>query len=371
MKTAIVHDWLMGIGGAERVLEEILKLYPAPVFTLFQNTKNILSESIQNADVRHSFIQKMPFTQQFYRNYLPLYPLAIERFDLKEYDLIISSSHAVAKGIKTRRDQLHICYCHTPMRYAWDLEKQYLESVGTFKAMAARQVLKFLRKWDFDSVPRVDAFIANSKYVAQRIERLYNREAVVIYPPISTSLFSAKDSKEDFYLSVSRLVPYKRVDLIVEAFNQMPSKKIKIVGAGPELEKLRKKTQCNIEFLGFQPDEIVRELYASAKGFIFAAEEDFGIAPLEAQASGTPVIAYGQGGALETVIPETTGLFFYEQSVQSLITAVEEFEKISWNGKVIRSHSEKFGVDRFKKEFKQFIDQQWEGFCENRYTSRR
>jgi glycosyltransferase involved in cell wall biosynthesis len=371
MKTAIVHDWLMGLGGAERVLEEILELYPSPVFTLFQSKNSCLGDKIQRADVKHSFIQKMPLTETQYRNYLPLYPLAIERFDLKEYDLIISSSHAVAKSVKTHANQLHICYCHTPMRYAWDLEAQYLESMGSFKALAARQVLKFLRKWDLKSVSRVDAFIANSHYVAARIKRFYGREAVVIYPPVSTHLFDLQESKEDFYLTVSRLVSYKRVDLIVEAFNQMPSKKIKIVGTGPEFERLREKARNNIEFLGFQSDEKVRELLAAAKGFIFAAEDDFGIAPLEAQAAGTPVIAYGRGGALETVIKETTGLFFPEQTALSLIKALEEFEKISWNGKLIRSHSEKFGVDRFKKEFKQFVDEKREQFYENRHSCRR
>lgn len=362
MKIAIVHDWLMSQGGAERVLEEILRLYPSPVFTLFQSRENNLT------DVKRSFLQNFPLAH--YRHYLPLYPLAIEQFDLKEYDLIISSSHAVAKGVKTHSNQLHICYCHTPMRYAWDLEEQYLESMGSLKAVVARQVLKYLRRWDLNSVPRVDAFIANSHYIAERIRRVYGREATVIYPPVATHLFTPKESKEAFYLTISRLVPYKRVDLIVEAFNQMPSKQIKIVGVGPEFNKLHKKANGNIEFLGFQSDEAIRDLVASAKGFIFAADEDFGIAPVEAQAAGTPVIAYGRGGALETVIAGKTGLFFEEQSALSLIKAIEEFEKINWNGKLIRSHSEKFGTDRFKKEFKQFIDQQWEHFCENRHSCR-
>lgn len=371
MKTAVIHDWLMSQGGGERVLEEILDLYPSPVFTLLQSKKQSLSGNILKAKIKHSFIQYLPMAETQYRNYLPFYPLAIEQFDLKEYDLIISSSHAVAKGVKTHSNQLHVCYCHTPMRYAWDLEDQYLSSIGSMKAMVARQLLKHLRKWDLNTVSRVDAFIANSHYVAERIKRLYGREAIVIHPPVSTHLFFVKEQKEDFYLTVSRLVPYKRIDLMVEAFNLMPSKKLKIVGSGPDYEKLKEKAEGNIEFLGFQSDETVRELLASAKGFIFAAEEDFGIAPLEAQASGTPVIAYGKGGSLETICQGTTGLFFPEQTALSLMQALEEFEKISWNGKLIRSHSEKFGVDRFKKEFKQFVDQQWEGFCENRYTSRR
>lgn len=367
MKVAIVHDWLTSLGGAERVLEEILEVYPAPVFTLFQAWEG--SSNIQRADIKHSFIQKLPMKKC--RNYLPLYPFAVERFDLKGYDLVISSSHAVAKGVKTSQGQLHICYCHTPMRYAWDLEEQYLESVGPLKAFTARQLLKFLRKWDVNSVPRVDAFIANSCYIFDRIKRVYGRESRVIYPPVSTHLFAVGEEKKDFYLTVSRLVSYKKVDLIVEAFNQMPSKKIKIVGVGPELAKLQQRAKSNIEFLGFQSDENVRELLAVAKGFVFAAEEDFGIAPIEAQAAGTPVIAYGKGGAIETVVAEETGLFFAEQKVSSLIEAVEQFEKMRWDVKLIRAHSEKFGVERFRREFKLYVDQQWEQFCENRHSCRR
>lgn len=371
MKTALVHDWLISQGGAERVLEEMLELFPSPIFTLFQKRNKNLSEKISKAAVKSSFIQNLPLAETQYRNYLPLYPAAIERFDLQDYDLILSSSHAVAKGIKTHANQLHICYCHTPMRYAWDLEEQYLESVSFLKAMIARKILKKIREWDVKTVHRVDAFIANSHYVAERIRRLYQREAHVIYPPVATHLFHLKEEKDDFYLTVSRLVPYKRIDLLVEAFNGMPSKKLKIVGAGPESERLRAKAGKNIEFLGFQPDEKVRELLASARGFIFAAEEDFGIAPLEAQASGTPVIAYGKGGSLETVLPGITGLLFPEQTASSLVESLKEFEKIKWNGKLIRSHAEKFGTDRFKKELKQFVDQQWEQFCEIRYSSRR
>ncbi len=368
MKTAIIHDWLMSQGGGERVLEEILKLYPSPIFTLLQSKKNRISPSLAQARIKQSFIQYLPFAETQYRNYLPFYPFAIEQFDLKEYDLIISSSHAVAKGVKTHANQLHICYCHTPMRYAWDLQDDYLESLSSLKSVIAKQILKQIRKWDINTTPRVDAFIANSQFVAERIRRLYGRDAVVIHPPVSTHLFFVKERKEDFYLSVSRLVPYKRVDLTIDAFNQMPSKRLKIVGEGPEYLKLRQRAKGNIEFLGFQSDQTIRDLLAAAKGFIFAAQEDFGIAPLEAQASGTPVLAYGKGGALETVLQGITGLFFHEQTVASLINSFEEFEKIRWNGNLIRSHSEKFGVDRFKKELKQFIDQQWEHFCENRHS---
>lgn len=364
MKIAIVHDWLMSQGGAEKVLKEILELYPAPVFTLFQAHSNSV-----NAKVNHSFLQKMPLAMTKYRNYLPFYPAAIEQFDLSAYDLILSSSHAVAKNVKTHENQLHICYCHTPMRYAWDLEGQYLETAGALKAAVARQVFKYLRKWDLNATSRVDCFVANSSYVAERIKRLYNRDASVIYPPVETSNFEVSSKKGDYYLTVSRMVPYKMVDLIVEAFNAMPEKKIKIVGDGPELEKLKKGAGKNIEFLGFLPN--VSELMGSARGFVFAAEEDFGIAPVEAQAAGVAVVAFGKGGALETVVEGKTGLFFREQTAESLREAVEEFEKITWNGNLIRKHAEKFGVERFKREFKQFVDQQWGLFCENRNSCRR
>ncbi len=321
-------------------------------------------------NVKSSFIQKLPLAKTQYRNYLPLFPLAIERFDLKEYDLIISSSHAVAKGVKTGENQLHICYCHTPMRYAWDLQEEYLSSMGSIKGGFARQVLKYLRQWDLKTVGRVDHFIANSFFVAERISRLYHRPATVIYPPVATHLFSPYEVKENYYLTVSRLVPYKRVDLIVQAFNSMPSRKLIVVGEGPERARLQAAAGPNIEFLGFQPDETVRSLMERAKGFVFAAEEDFGISPLEAQAAGTPVIAYGRGGSLETVIEGETGLFFNEQSSQSIVLAIEQFEKEAWNSGVIRSHSENFSADRFKREFKQFINQQWERFCENRHSCR-
>jgi glycosyltransferase involved in cell wall biosynthesis len=371
MKTAIVHDWLMSLGGAERVLEEILGLFPSPLFTLCQNKEARFSDNIQQAATHHSFIQKLPFTQSHYRHYLSLYPRAIEGFDLENYDLIISSSHAVAKGVKTHENQLHVCYCHTPMRYIWDLEEQYLKAAGPLTAIIARQVFKTLRKWDVETSSRVDAFIANSQFVAERIHRLYGQEASVIYPPVATHLFSPQKEKDDFYLSVSRLVPYKRIDLLIDAFNQSPERRLKIVGTGPLLEELQKRARANIEFLGFQSDENVRKLLSDAKGFVFAAEEDFGIAPLEAQASGTPVIAYGRGGALETIVEGKTGIFFHEQTASHLLGALDVFEKTTWDYSVICSHAEKFGTDRFRKELKQFVNQHWEVFCEKRHSSRR
>jgi len=356
VKTAIVHDWLMGVGGAEKVLEEMLTLFPSPVFTLYHNQKTHFPDPIAQAEVHASFLQNLPLANKLYRNYLPLYPRAIESFDLAAYDLILSSSHAVAKGVQKNPDQLHICYCHTPMRYIWDLEEQYLTTVNPLKAFLAKLIFKKLRAWDSATASRVDYFIANSKFIAERIRRVYGKEATVIYPPVATHLFTPERHKDDFYLSLSRLVPYKRIDLIIDAFNQTPHRRLKIVGSGPLLHALKQKAGPNIELLGFQSDETVRTLFARAKGFIFAAVEDFGIAPVEAQAAGTPVIAYGRGGALETVVPGKTGLFFSEQKRQDLLAALEFFETRSWDSEIIASHAAQFSTARFRKEFSTFIN---------------
>jgi glycosyltransferase involved in cell wall biosynthesis len=371
MKTAVVHDWLVSLGGGERVLDVILELYPSPLYTLLKADKNITESFIQKAPVTTSFIQKLPFAATAYRNYLPLFPFAIERFDLAAFDLILSSSHAVAKGVKTHSDQLHICYCYTPMRYIWDLSDQYTNPMSGWKAQVAKTIFPYLRKWDIKTAHRVDHFIAISHYVAERINRLYQCPAEVIYPPVSTHLFNPERQKEEFYLTVSRFVPYKRIDLIVEAFAQMPSKRLFVIGEGPEEERIRSKAGANVTFLGFQPDEVVRDYLERAKGFVFAAEEEFGILPVEAQAAGTPVIAYGKGGVTETVISGVTGLFFDRQEAGSLIEAVERFEKMKWDSSRINEHSHKFGLKRFKREYKQFVEKKWEAFCENRHSSRR
>jgi glycosyltransferase involved in cell wall biosynthesis len=350
MKTALVHDWLVTRGGAENVLEEIYNLYPSPIFTLLHN--NLMPDKT----VHTSFLQKVPFASSFHRYLLPLFPTAIEQFDLSEFDLILSSSHAVAKGVKRREGQLHICYCHTPMRYAWDLEKQYVEGLGSLKRVAAKAVLKRLRNWDLKSSDRVDEFIANSCYVKSRIERVYGREAQVIYPPVATDRFFLSKQKEDFYVTLCRLVSYKRVDVMVEAFRRMPHRKLIVIGDGPEREKLEKMAPPNVEFKRGLSDEQVARHLSVAKGFIFAAEEDFGIAPVEAQASGTAVIAYGKGGVLESVVEGKTGLFFKEQTAQSLEEAVERFERCQFDGERVQEQARKFGVERFRREFKHFID---------------
>lgn len=369
MKTAIIHDWLVTIGGSEKVLEAILDLYPSPIYTLVKDEKMLRESPFADQLIEASFLQKFPGSSKWYRNYLPFFPSAIERFKLESYDLILSSSHAVAKGIIKHENQLHLCYCHTPMRYAWDLYKQYMGEIKGARKGFAKWILRYLRNWDFESLNRVDHFIANSQFIAERIKKNYGRDATVIYPPVKILPFEGK-KKENFYLTVSRMVPYKRIDLIVEAFSHLPDKRLVVIGDGPELGKIKIKAGKNVEILHFQPDEVVRDYSARAKGFIFAAEEDFGIAPVEAQAAGTAVIAYAKGGVLESVT-DKTGLFFDEQSVASLVEAIEKFEKMEFDPSVVRKNAERFSEERFKREFQQFVNEKWEEFCENRHSSRR
>ncbi|RAU82996.1 glycosyltransferase family 4 protein [Pontibacter arcticus] len=359
--TAIIHDWLPLIGGAERVLESIHRIYPSPIYTIIKNEEALRGSYFDTKSIKTSFIQNLPFAKTKYRNYLPFFPLAIEQFDLRKYDIIISSSYAVAKGVLTNANQLHICYCHSPVRYAWDLYHQYLEEANLqigLKGLFAKVILHYLRNWDVASINRVDYFIANSNYIARRIKKLYNREAIVIYPPVAVENFKLCEVKENFYLTASRMVPYKKIDLIVEAFALMPDKELVVIGDGPDFSKIKKKATANIKILGYQSFEVLRDHMQRAKAFVFAAEEDFGIIPVEAQACGTPVIAYGRGGALETVKNNETGLFFYEQTTSSLIEAIRDFEKKSYDfvPALIRNHSENFSTEKFEAKFKAFIE---------------
>ncbi|RLG11280.1 glycosyltransferase family 4 protein [Candidatus Pacearchaeota archaeon] len=361
MKIALVHDWLITLAGAERVLEAIYEIYPAPIYTLLVDKKKLKGTIFEKAKINTSFIQKFPFAKKRYRNYLPFFPLAIEQFDLTKYDIIISVSTCVAKGVLTRSDQIHICYCCTPMRYAWDLYYQYLKESKLnkgIKSFFVRLILHYLRLWDVVTANRVDYFIANSKYVATRIKKIYRREAVVIYPPVDINKFEISSNKENFYLTVSRIVPYKKIDLIVEAFSHMPDKKLIVIGEGPDLKKIKSKASKNVELLGYQPFDVLKKYMQKAKAFIFAAEEDFGIAPVEAQACGTPVIAYKNGGVRESIIEMKTGLFFENQTIQNLIEAINYFEKIEdkFDPKIIRKNAERFSKQIFKKEFKNFIE---------------
>ncbi|MDO8281058.1 MAG: glycosyltransferase family 4 protein [Thermodesulfovibrionia bacterium] len=373
MKTAIIHDWLVTYVGSERVLEQILKLYPdADLFCLLDFLPQEERAFLSGKKVNTSFIKHLPMAQKRYRNYLPIMPFAIQRFDLSEYQLILSSSHAVAKGVRKKPGQLHICYCHTPMRYVWDLQGQYLKESGLergLKGVLVKAVLKRIRDWDYANSKNVDYFIANSHYIKDRIKRAYGRDADVIYPPVDIDDFQVGDERENFYLAVSRMVPYKKMDIIVEAFSDMGLPLV-VIGDGPDFEKVRAKAKGNIRLLGYQAGDVLKEYMKKARAFVFAAEEDFGILPVEAQACGTPVIAYGKGGAVETVIPldekeaagnggaHPTGIFFHEQTPEALIEAVEMFEanEKMFNPDEIRKNSERFSIERFIKEYKNFVE---------------
>ena len=376
-RIAIVHDWLVTYAGAERVLEQLLRLYPeADLFSLIDFLPSGQRGFILDKPVSTSFIQKLPWAKTKYRHYLPLMPLAVEQFDLSAYDLVISSSYAVAKGVITGPDQLHVSYVHSPMRYAWDLQHQYLRESGLERGLLnwpARYLLHRMRLWDSRTANGVDEFVANSRFIARRIHKVYRRTAEVIYPPVDVSAFELREDKEDFYLSASRLVPYKKVDLIVEAFARMPDKKLVVIGDGPEFQKIRSKAGGNVQLLGYQPFSELRDHMQRAKAFIFAAEEDFGIVPVEAQACGTPVIAYGRGGVLETVRGSVssapTGLFFEEQTPDALVKAVERFERqaAQFVPATVRKNALRFSTEHFCKRFKDFVEERWRASRANTY----
>lgn len=359
MKIALVHDWYYVNGGAEKVVKAITSIFPdCDHFALFDvMSDNDKLKVINTTQVKTTFIQKLPFISRFHRKYLQLYPYAIEQLDLRQYDLIISSSSSVAKGVLTNSNQIHICYCHSPMRYAWDLYHNYLHE-SDFNWLAklyAKKVLHKIRIWDIISSNRVDYFIANSQYIAQRINKIYKRDSKVIYPPVDVEYFSLDEkSTRDYYFTASRMVSYKKIDLIVETFVKN-GKKLVVAGDGPEFKKIKSIAKDNIVFLGHVSNEKLKQYLQNAKAFIFAAEEDFGIAPVEAQACGTPVIAYGKGGSLETVIDNKTGLFFYEQIIEKLDEAITRFEKTTFNYNEIRNHAVKFSEERYKSEIIEFV----------------
>ena len=371
MKIALIAEWLETYAGSERVLEQMIHCFPsADLFAVIDVIPDEERGFLQGKIPKVTFIEKLPGAKKHFRHYLPLMPLAIEQLDLSGYDLIISNSHAVSKGILVGPDQVHISYVHSPMRYAWDLQHQYLRESGLdqrLRGWIARIALHYLRLWDLRTVPGVDHFVANSHFIGRRIKRVYGRSSTVIYPPIDIESFPLHREKTDVYVTASRMVPYKRMDLIVEAFSKMPDKRLIVIGDGPEMEKIKKLSGPNITLLGYQPIEVLKEQLQKAKAFIFAAEEDFGIVPLEAQATGTPVIAFGKGGALETVIPPgtdkvPTGLFFEEQTVASLIEAIHAFEAIEerFDPEAIRRHAEQFSIQRFNETFKNFVDEAYQ-----------
>ncbi|MEE4226451.1 glycosyltransferase family 4 protein [Pseudomonas viridiflava] len=368
MRIAIVHDWLVTYAGAERVLASLINIWPeADLFAVIDFLSDEDRAHLHGKVATTTFIQNLPNARKRYQRYLPLMPLAIEQLDLSGYDLIISSSHAVAKGVLSGPDQLHISYIHSPIRYAWDLQHQYLREAGLntgIKGRLARLILHYIRLWDQRTSAGVDAFIANSGFIGARICKAYRRESTVIYPPVDTLGFTANGTRGDFYFTASRMVPYKRMPMIVEAFAAMPDKRLIMIGDGPDLAKAQAiaSRAPNITLMGFQPASVLIEHMRTAKAFVFAAEEDFGISPVEAQACGTPVIAFGKGGALETVRgldhPYPTGVFYPQQTVESLIAAVNEFESAQARITVqaCRANAERFSIARFEQEVKAFVD---------------
>ncbi|MBN1383342.1 MAG: glycosyltransferase [Elusimicrobia bacterium] len=371
MKVAIVHDWLTGMRGGEKCLEVFSELFPkATLFTLV-HMKGVMSDIIENMEIRTSFLQKFPNIEKRYRHYLPFMPKAIEQFDLTGYDLILSSSHCVAKGIKVPKDSLHICYCYTPMRYIWDMYEQYFGNSSFPTKIAMKFLRPYLQKWDVKSSKSVKYFIAISDNVKERIKRHYNRGSIVIYPPVDTDFYTpttaygstcspsrakSRDSllPTPYYLIVSAFAPYKRVDLAIETFNIL-GYPLKIIGRGQNERKLKKIARKNIEFLGWRDNNELKKYYQNCKALVFSGEEDFGIVPVEAQSCGKPVIAYKKGGALETIVDRETGIFFENQTVESLINTIKKFENIKFAGNVIRNNALKFSRKSFKDKIAEFI----------------
>lgn len=362
MKVAFVHDWLVTYAGAERVLEQMLHCFPeADLFSLIDFLPPGKRDFIHNKPVGTTFVQSLPLARIKYRSYLPLMPLAMEQLDLSGYELVVSNSHAVAKGVITGPNQLHVCMCHAPIRYAWDLQHQYLKESGLdrgVKGWFAKAMLHRMRGWDLGTANGVDVFFASSEFTKQRIRKVYRRETdAIVNPPVDIAAFPRHDAKADFFVTASRMVPYKRIDLIVDAFAKMPDKKLFVIGTGPDHAKIAARCPSNVELLGYQEHAVMRDYMQRAQAFVFAAEEDFGIVPVEAQACGTPVIAYGYGGTLDTVIgidkPRSTGLFFYQQTVECLIDAVGRFtaNRSRFTPTNCRANAERFSNEVFRACF--------------------
>ena len=359
MRVALVHDWLTGMRGGEKCLEVFCEMFPsAHLFTLL-HVPGTISPTIGNMDIRVSILQKLPFAAQKYRYYLPLLPVIIETWKTghEAYDLVLSSSHCVAKGVKFQKAIRRVCYCFIPMRYVWCQTKNYY--TGDWKQLALELMRKPLQQWDLHSNQRVDEFIGISNHVSNRIRRFYRREAVTIYPPVDTTFYNSKyagapEKRKEYYLMVGAIEPYKRVDLALEAFRRW-NRPLKIAGKGTTLEILRRQAAPNVEFLGWKSNEAIRNLYCEARALIFPGEEDFGIVPLEAQACGCPVVAYGAGGILETLLENKTGIFFQEPTIKSLLSALEKFEDITWEPSQLRAQAERFSRDRFRKEMERYL----------------
>ncbi len=372
MNVGLVADWLVTYAGSEKVIKEFIEIFPdADLYSIVDFLSDKDRSLFKNKKATTSFIQKLPSSKSKYHKYLPLMPLAIEQLDVSKHDVVLSSCHAVSKGVITGPDQLHICYVHSPIRYAWDLQHQYLKEAGLdkgLKGLLAKWFLHKIRIWDYRTANGVDHFIANSHFIARRIKKVYGRSSTVIYPPVDINRFTLCDKKVDYYLTASRMVPYKRMDLIVEAFSKMPEKQLVVIGDGSEMDKIKSKATNNIKILGYQSNKVMQEYMQKAKAFVFAAEEDFGITPVEAQACGTPVIAFGKGGALETIRPygveKPTGIFFAKQEASSLIDAVILFESKlqAFDPVNCRENALRFSVERFQNEISEFIDAKWKQF---------
>lgn len=368
----IVADWLVTYAGSEKVIKEFIDVFPsAELYSVVDFLSDSNRALLAGKHAHTTFIQNIPFAKSKYQKYLPLMPLAIEQLDMSGHDVILSSSHAVAKGVLTGPDQLHISYVHSPIRYAWDLQHQYLRESGLskgLKGLVAKYLLHKIRVWDYRTANGVDHFIANSKFISRRIHKVYGRSSDVIYPPVDVKNFTLNENKEDYYFTASRLVPYKRIDLIVDAFNEMPDKKLVVIGDGSEMDKIKSKAKKNIVILGYQPNNIMQEHMKNAKAFVFAAEEDFGITPVEAQACGTPVIAFGKGGVLETINSieniKPTGLFFEKQNPECIVESVKKFESMQDVFEPIecRRNAEKFSEERFRNEINAYVRDKWDLF---------
>jgi len=363
MKVALVHDWLTNYGGAEKIIESFHRVFPtAPVYTVFYDQSR-LPESFNDLDIRTSFLQKVPFGYKKHQWFLQFMPLAVEQFDLSEYDLVLSSSTCCAKGIITGAGTCHICYCNTPMRYAWDFYHEYTGKKGLLMRSYIAWQMNRIRQWDRVSADRVDYFIANSQHIAARIKKHYRRDSHVVYPPVDTDFYHPHGNEREFFLCGGRLVRYKRIDIAVEAFSrlQLP---LWVVGDGEEYKNLKRMADSSVKFLGSVNDTELRSLYQQCRAFVFPGEEDFGIMPVEAQACGRPVIAFGRGGALETVVEGQTGIYIKEQTVDSLVEAVKQFinAETAFTREAMTAHAKRFGKERFEFEIKEFVTTRYDEF---------
>ena len=362
MKVAIVHDYLIADGGAEKVLRTFIELFPdAPIYTLFYDKKKF--KDLSGKDIRVTFLDKVPLLKNKHIVFLPLYPLGVKSLNLKGYDLILSSSWAWSKGISKDKNTCHICYCHTPMRFVYDMQEAHLRVYNSAFKWMAKKIIRKIKKWDLRTVNGVDFFIANSKYVANRIRKFYDRYSVVINPPLDTKLFKPREQPKngDYFLVVSRLMAYKHVDITIKAFNRL-GLPLKIAGDGFQYNRLKKIARPNVELLGYVSSEELVKLYQNCRAFMLPQEEDWGIAPLEAQACGKPIIGYAKGGALEYVIEGKTGLFFYEQTPEAIIKAVEKFQNMKFDHNQMRQNALLFDTEIFKKRIEHFVKEKHEEF---------